>query len=216
MVFERLADIAGEHFKPWLSDLQQVRVFFLCCRFRGSFTILTTGCARAQIFSTALGDAEMRVRVAGLRAACHLVQWIGDEKEVLTFRELIPQMAACVGQCVEAGDDDNAREAFSVFYELISNPVPILTPHIPDLVQFALQATANADLHIRTRQAAVELVTSIAESKPKAFRQPGLVDAVVQVLFAMASEPEDEDDADEASVRRGTPPLLLDRCLLCL
>ena len=24
MVFERLADIAGEHFKPWLSDLQQV------------------------------------------------------------------------------------------------------------------------------------------------------------------------------------------------
>jgi len=73
MVFERLADMAGEHFKPWLQNLQE-------------------------IFTAALGDPELRVRVAGLRAACQLVQWISDEKEVLSFQALIPPMAAVMGQ----------------------------------------------------------------------------------------------------------------------
>jgi hypothetical protein len=42
--------IAGEHFKPWLGDLQT-------------------------IFMGSMQDAEMRVRVAGLRAACQVLGW---------------------------------------------------------------------------------------------------------------------------------------------
>ncbi len=170
MVFERLADMAGEHFKPWLENLQQ-------------------------IFTGALSDPELRVRVAGLRAACQLVQWIADEKEIASFRALIPPMAAVMGQCLEAGDEPNACAAFGVFYELVASPVPVLTPHLPDLVSFALQIAATPALQVSTREAAIELVTSVAESKSKLFKSQGMAPAVVACIFSMVSEPEEKEEA---------------------
>lgn len=172
MVFERLADMAGEHFKPWLENLQQ-------------------------IFTGALSDPELRVRVAGLRAACQLVQWIADENQVASFRALIPPMAAVMGQCLEAGDEPNACAAFGVFYELVASPVPVLTPHLPDLVSFSLQVAGTTALQTGTREAAMELVTSVAESKAKLFKSQGMAPAVIACIFGMVSEPEEKDAADD-------------------
>lgn len=172
MVFERLADMAGVHFKPWLDNLQQ-------------------------IFTGALNDPELRVRVAGLRAACQLVQWVAEEKEIASFRALIPPMAAVMGQCLEAGDEPNACGAFAVFIELVASPVPVLTPHLADLVSFALQIAATPALTVGTREAALELVTSVAESKTKFFKSQGMAPAVVACIFGMICEPEEKDEADE-------------------
>jgi hypothetical protein len=187
MVFERLADMAGEHFKPWMQNLQQ-------------------------IFTTALGDPELRVRIAGLRAACQLVQWIADEKEVLSFQALIPPMAAVMGQCLEAGDEPNACAAFAVFFELVASPVPVLTPHLPDLVNFSLQIAATPALQVSTREAAIELVTSVAESKAKLFKSKGMAPAVIACVFSMISEPEEKDEAadDEANTPSSIGLMALD------
>lgn len=180
MVFERLADMAGDHFKPWLENLQQ-------------------------IFTGALQDPELRVRIAGLRAACQLVQWISEEKEVLSFRTLIPPMVAVVGQCLETGDEQNACAAYGVFFELVASPVPVLTPHLPDLVSFSLQVAATASLQPGTREAAIELVTSVAESKSKIFKSKGMAPAVVACIFGMMSEPEEKEDDPTDEEERNSP-----------
>jgi hypothetical protein len=54
-------------------------------------------------------------------------------------------------------------------------------------------------LQASTRECALELVVCVAASRPKLFRQqPAMLQAVVQVVYAMASEPivEDQDDED--------------------
>ena len=44
-----------------------------------------------------------------------------------------------------------------VFFELIQSPVPVLTPHLPDLLSFSLQVASSKPLAHGTREAAVEL-----------------------------------------------------------
>ena len=110
---------------------------------------------------------------------------------------LTRRWAARCAQCLEAGDEQNACRAFGVFFELIQSPVPVLTPHLPDLLSFSLQVASSKPLAHGTREAAVELVTTIAESKPKFLRGEGVAPAVISTLFGMIVEPEEKEEGDD-------------------
>jgi hypothetical protein len=173
MVFEALSALAGEHLKPHLANLQQ-------------------------IFLQSLADVEARVRVAGLRAACQLVQWL-EPAEVAAFSEIVPPMANVVRQCLEDGDEDNGCLAIEVFHELIDCPVSVLTPHLAAIVQFSLEVGSNTELRVNTRQMALEMVVALAESKTKFFKQTaGVTDHIIGALFPiMAERTVDETATDD-------------------
>ena len=151
-----------------------------------------------QLFAVLLQDAEPRVRVAALRAACQLVKWIADDEEVAAFSEIIPLMANVVRQCLESADEHNACLAIEVFHELIESQGQVLTPHLPDLVQFSLEVGANAELRSNTRSMALELLVTLAEAKRSFFKHTeGLIEHVITSLFPIMAERTAEDAGDE-------------------
>lgn len=91
-----------------------------------------------------LQDPESaEVRVTAVRALGVIAQYIGaDEKaEVRTFQQLLPVMF--VQACLDLADETRARQLFDVFETLLILEIPLLSKHIPQLVQFFLQCGAN-------------------------------------------------------------------------
>lgn len=106
------------------------------------------------LFETLLQDPQSaEVRVTAVRALGVIAQYISaDEKsEIKSFQSLIPAMIAVIQQCLEGGDEQGARQLFDVFETLLILEVPLLSKHIPPLVQFFLQcgATRNYDDELR-------------------------------------------------------------------
>ena len=98
------------------------------------------------LFQQLLQDPESaEVRVTTVRALGVLAQYIdADEKaEVRAFQQLLPSMIQILQGCLESGDDAGARQLFDVFETLLILEVPLLSRHIPQLVEFFLKGGSN-------------------------------------------------------------------------
>lgn len=98
------------------------------------------------LLQSLLQDPESaEVRVTAVRALGVIAQYIGaDEKaEVRAFQQLLPAMITVVQACLDSADETGARQLFDVFETLLILEVPLLSKHIPQLVQFFLQCGAN-------------------------------------------------------------------------
>lgn len=98
------------------------------------------------LFQQLLQDpVSAEVRVTTVRALGVLAQYIdADEKaEVRAFQQLLPEMIQILSQILEAGDDASARQLFDVFETLLILEAPLLSKHIPQLVEFFLKSGAN-------------------------------------------------------------------------
>lgn len=93
------------------------------------------------LFDQLLRDPESSdVRVTTVRSLVVLAQYISseDKREVRLFQQLLPSMIAIVRDRLEASDEASARQLLDVFETLLILEAPILSKHIPDLVQFFL------------------------------------------------------------------------------
>ena len=101
-----------------------------------------------QLFDRFLQDPESSdVRVTTVRSLGVLAQYISsdDKREVQLFQQLLPSMIAIVQDRLNANDEASARQLFDVFETLLILEAPILSKHIPNLVQFFMQCGANRD-----------------------------------------------------------------------
>ena len=99
-----------------------------------------------QLFDRLLQDPESSdVRVTTVRSLGVLAQYISseDKREVQLFQQLLPSMIAIVQDRLDANDETSARQLFDVFETLLILEAPILSKHIPNLVQFFMQCGAN-------------------------------------------------------------------------
>jgi hypothetical protein len=55
-------------------------------------------------------------------------------------------MIQVLAQTLDAGDEANARQLFDVFETLLILEIPLLSQHIPQLVQFFIQAGSNRNI----------------------------------------------------------------------
>ena len=98
------------------------------------------------LFSRLLQDPESSdVRVTTVRSLGVLAQYISseDKREVQLFQQLLPGMIAIVKDRLDSDDEGSARQLFDVFETLLILEAPILSKHIPQLVEFFLQCGAN-------------------------------------------------------------------------
>lgn len=98
------------------------------------------------LFQALLQDPESaEVRVTTVRALGVLAQYIDadDKQEIRGFQQLLPSMMAILQGCLESGDDAGARQLFDVFETLLILEAPLLSKHIPQLVEFFLKSGAN-------------------------------------------------------------------------
>ncbi|TFY56963.1 hypothetical protein EVJ58_g7315 [Rhodofomes roseus] len=106
------------------------------------------------LFGALLNDPEsVEVRITTVRALGVVAQYIDqdDKEDIKAFQSMLPSMIATIGQCVENGNEQGARQLFDVLETLLILETPLLGQHIPQLVQFLLTCGANSTFESELR-----------------------------------------------------------------
>jgi hypothetical protein len=174
MLFRALAEVIGKALKPHFKTL-------------------------LQIFLAGLTDPNSaKVRSEALKALGHLIEHLETEQEMLMFRPAIQPMIQALNSILTGNDEEAVSFAFEVFDELCSSDVPVINPHIPDLIRFMLQVASNTNLDMQIRERAKDLVVLVIQVKPKKIAANNLIPDILKCAFTMVTEPPVEHDDEIA------------------
>ncbi|KAG6857456.1 hypothetical protein H0H87_003523 [Tephrocybe sp. NHM501043] len=150
-----------------------------------------------KLFEQLLIDPQsIEVRITTVRALGVIAQYIDsdDKNDLKSFQALLPPMIQVIGQCVETGNENGARQLFDVLETLLILEVPILGKHIPELAHFLLQCGGNVSFESELRVLALNALNWTIQSN-------NLAPAILEGLMPIATEDEPEDLDDDAPSR---------------
>jgi hypothetical protein len=75
------------------------------------------------------------------------------------FQAMVPVMLNVLQKTLEIGDTEGAKHVFDVFETMLILETPLLSTHIPQLVQFFVQCGANSNLDEEIRVFALNALT---------------------------------------------------------
>ncbi|KZT64595.1 ARM repeat-containing protein [Daedalea quercina L-15889] len=156
------------------------------------------------LFATLLNDPEsLEVRITTVRALGVVAQYIDqdDKEDIKAFQSMLPSMIATIGQCVETGNEQGARQLFDVLETLLILETPLLGQHIPQLVSFLLQCGANRNYESELRVLALNALNWTVQYKKSKVQANNLSPAILEGLMPIATEPEPEDADEDAPAR---------------
>ena len=155
----------------------------------------------AQLYTSALRDNDLRVRIMALKASCALVAFVSRSKHVMAFRDVIPLMYGVVAECANPNVGENTAAALGLecFVDLVLSPCPVLKGQVGSLCEFALGIGTNSQIDILLRDAALQVVVVLTEAKPRTMIKAGassslsgsgggLVQKIVTAMFQMCME----------------------------
>lgn len=139
----------------------------------------------ARMFSTALNDSDRNVSVMALRACCAFITTLSAEDEAIIFRDLVPPMVAAARTAAAGRDDAVLQSFFDAFGELAQTPIPVVAPHVTEVVRLLLEVMQARDdvLERATRDGAANVLGTLAEWKSKLLGKNNLVEPIVQVCI---------------------------------
>lgn len=139
----------------------------------------------ARMFASALSDSDRSVSVMALRACCAFISTLSAEDEAIVFRDLVPPMVLVARSAAENRDDPVLQAFFDAFGELSQTPVPVLAPHVAEVVRLLLDVmqSPEAMLDRATRDGAAHVLGTLAEWKPKLLGKNNLVPPIVQACI---------------------------------
>ncbi|XP_076983214.1 importin-4 isoform X3 [Tamandua tetradactyla] len=138
-----------------------------------------------------------------LRTLTTMAPYLGTEDMPLA-RILVPKLIVAVQTLIPV-DEAKACEALEVLDELLESEVPIITPHLSEVLTFCLQVAGNVALGDAVRVRVLSCLTFLIKVKSKALLKNRLLPPLLQTLFPiMAAEPalgqldpEDQDLEEE-------------------
>lgn len=142
------------------------------------------------------------VRVTAVRALGSIAQYIDSDSEYLkSFQAVLPAMMQVIGQTVAVGDESSARQLFDVLETLLILEVPILSKHIPELVQFLLQCGENTSYNSELRVLSLNALNWTVQYKKSKIQGHNLASAILHGLMPITTENEPEDLDDDTPSR---------------
>lgn len=131
------------------------------------------------------------MQVASLKACAALLMHLVTDDAGAIFEDLVPGMLQVARACLEQGEEEIVSQVLDVFSELASTSTSVLTPTIPEVVQFCLQVLKSDALQSSTQDVAGMVVMALAEEKPKSLGKKGLVPDIVATLLHMMAVSQD-------------------------
>ena len=123
-----------------------------------------------EIFRKSLSDAEIRVRVAALKATAAFLCSIDDTTIVMQFQGIVEAMLATTIEAIKA-DEEEGRESLETFVELAEYHADVFSAVAGKLVQVVSEVMAYRELEEKTRITAAEIVASLAEKSGSVMRK---------------------------------------------
>ncbi|XP_051051602.1 importin-4 isoform X2 [Phodopus roborovskii] len=139
----------------------------------------------------------------GLRTVTALAPYLRTD-DVPLARILVPKVIVAVRTLIPI-DEVKACEALETLDELLESELPIITPHISEVLTFCLEVAKNVALGEAIRVRILCCLTFLVKVKSKALLKNRLLPPLLQALFPiMAAEPpmgqldpEDQDSDDD-------------------
>ncbi|RDB23353.1 putative importin subunit beta-4 [Hypsizygus marmoreus] len=157
-----------------------------------------------KLFEQLLADPEsIEVRITTVRALGVIAQYIDsdDKIDLKAFQSLLPAMIQVIGQTVETGNENGARQLFDVLETLLILEVPILGKHVPELAHFLLQCGGNRTFDSELRVLALNALNWTVQYKKSKIQSHNLAPAILEGLMPIATEDEPDDLDDDAPSR---------------
>lgn len=145
------------------------------------------------------------VQVAAIKCVNMLLPWLSENEEYVTrFRDFIPLVVGVIERSIASDKEEDATAGFEVLAELAEAQTAVLEPYIMQLANFVLSVGSSRQVDFNIRVEALTVVQWIAQFKPGLLTRNNLVQPIMEVAFAMASEPDEEDDLphDELTARK--------------
>ncbi|KAF7708017.1 importin-4 [Silurus meridionalis] len=132
-----------------------------------------------------------------------ITAYTGTE-EMNLMRSLIPKLLIALKHLAQA-DQDQASEAMEVFDELMESEVSIVVSHIPELVRFFLEVSADVSLSGSLRVKALSCTALLIRLKSKTVLKQKLLAPILQVVFPIlcATPPPGEEDPEDEEKAEG-------------
>ncbi|XP_059564700.1 importin-4 isoform X2 [Myotis daubentonii] len=143
-----------------------------------------------------------------LRTLTAMAPYLGPD-DVLLARMLVPKLITAV-QTLISVDEAKACEALEALDELLESEMPIISPHLSEILTFCLGVAGNVALGDAVRVRILCSLTFLVKVKSKALLKNRLLPSLLHTLFPiMAAEPplgqlDPEDrDAEEEELEIG-------------
>lgn len=161
----------------------------------------------AQLFASALSDPDRSVSVMALRACCAFITTLSGDEETIIFRDLVPPMLVVARSAAESRDDVVLQAFFDAFSELAQTPVPVVAPHVAEVVRLLLDVMqAPEDLLDRaTRDGAAHVLGTLAEWKPKLLGKKNLVPPIVHACVMIMAQADTSKTGAAGALFMSTP-----------
>jgi hypothetical protein len=159
-----------------------------------------------QLYGKGLQDQDPKVRVMALKASSSLVSYVSKTNHVMQFQPLVPFMYKIVREAaVQLQEETAASLGLECFVDLALSQAPILKGHVGPLGKFALELGINRQCDIFLRDAALQVIINLCESKPKSMGKAfglnvqqagGLMREIVTALIQMCMEVDGDQPLD--------------------
>ncbi|KAJ2722638.1 importin subunit beta-3 [Coemansia sp. Benny D115] len=166
------------------------RVFTVCPELLGTQSTASVSAA----FTAAFQDADAPVRLAALQAAVSFIT-SANEKQQAALSPMIGPMLGVLEPLVASGDEAGLVDALLALMDAAQDAPKMFRGVLANLIPFATNIGKNAELEDRTRQAAVELLVTLAEVAPGMCRKNAqFCQLLVPVCMEMMSSIEDDEE----------------------
>lgn len=143
-------------------------------------------------FVGAFRDSDGKVRLAALKAGVNYILDVG-ERERARISGMLPQMLSVLEPLVRDGDEDGLVDGLTALIDAAEDLPKLFRAVLDNVTTFATELGRNASLESRTRQTAMELLVTLAESAPGMCRKNGqFAQTVVPVCMQLMSSVEDD------------------------
>jgi len=160
LLLGEMTETVGEHLKPQFETL-------------------------ANLFGSALKDADPKVQNAAVKALGLLMSYLADESsDIDIFAPLVPGVLTVAEACRVRHDEEVVSTTLDVLYDLTYSPSQSMGQHMGPIIQFSQLCMSDSNLEMGVRDSAALVVATMAESRPKHLgRDTTLLNGVLETIF---------------------------------
>lgn len=127
-----------------------------------------------------------------VRAFKALIPYLGSDVMALVL-QIIPKCVE-VTRMVLTADESHATDMLETFECLVESEVAFITPHIKDVVLFALEIASSTCVEEETIVRAFSVVHYVISMKKKAILKHNLIDSILNVIWPIVLESNVDDE----------------------
>ena len=150
------------------------------------------------IFANGLKDDNLKVKIAAIGAIANFLDCLKESQERVAFQQLIPGMLSVISSCLNAEDEEAAREAIELFIVLVELDPLFLKPSLSEICSAMMTISNASTLEPDTRHLALEFLLALAESRPQLARKaPNFLENLLPILLTMMMKVPDDPNWNE-------------------